>query len=157
MKKSLNYDPESAANFDNGVFWIDYDSLLEFFDVLYVNWKPDLFKFSYGIHQTWNAGLGPAKDMFNISSNPQYSLEILGTGSGALWILLSRHITDIDDFKNNKEYITVLVYKNDGKKVYYPMDPVPYIDGVRINSPQYLCQTVINASSPRKFTLVVSF
>jgi calpain-7 len=32
------------------------------------------------------------------------------------------------------------VYKNDGKKVYYPFDPPPFIDGVRINSPHYLAQ-----------------
>ena len=33
--------------------------------------------------------------------------------------------------QNNKEYITLLVYKNNGKRVYYPFDPPPYIDGVR--------------------------
>jgi len=38
------------------------------------------------------------------------------------------------------------VYKNDGKKVYYPFDPPPYIDGVRINSPHYLAQV-----SPGRF------
>ena len=27
MRKALQYDPQSAKNFDNGVFWIDYDSL----------------------------------------------------------------------------------------------------------------------------------
>ena len=94
--------------------------------------------------------------MYNISNNPQFSLELNKSGTGALWILLSRHITDIDDFRNNKEYITVLVYKNDGKKVYYPFDPPPYIDGVRINSPHYLCQTKIANETPRKMTLVVS-
>jgi hypothetical protein len=41
-------------------------------------------------------------------------------------------------FRNNKEYITLLVYKNQGKRVYYPFDPPPYLDGVRINSPHYL-------------------
>jgi len=34
--------------------------------------------------------------------------------------VFSQHITDIDDFRENKEYITVLVYKNKGKRVYYP-------------------------------------
>ena len=120
-----------------------------------MNWNPALFSFSYAIQASWNGGAGPAKDLYNISSNPQFSLELNKSGSGALWILLSRHITDIDDFRNNKEYITVLVYKNDGKKVYYPFDPPPYIDGVRINSPHYLCKTTITETTPRRLSLVV--
>lgn len=35
-------------------------------------------------------------------------------------------------------------------------DPPPYIDGVRINSPHYLCKIILSDSSPRRFTLVVS-
>ena len=156
LMKALKYDPKNAQNFDNGVFWIDYDSLCQFFDVIYMNWSPDLFPHKSVFHQCWRAGLGPTKDLYDISNNPQFSLDIKGRGEGALWILLSRHITDIEDFKNNKEYITVLVYKNDGKKVYYPFDPPPYIDGIRINSPHYLCQTVIKESTPRRLTLVIS-
>jgi len=155
MMKALDYDPKAQQNFDNGVFWIDYDSLCRFFDVIYMNWNPALFPHSTSVHQGWNAGSGPAKDLYNISNNPQFSLE-LGSGQGALWILLSRHITDIADFRDNKEYITVLVYKNDGKKVYYPFDPPPYIDGVRINSPHYLCKVTVGPNTPRKMTLVVS-
>ena len=156
MQKALNYDPKSAKNFDNGVFWIDYESLCRFYDVIYMNWNPSLFPYTYAIHSSWVAGVGPAKDQYDISNNPQFSLELNRVGSGALWILLSRHITDIDDFRNNKEYITVLVYKNNGKKVYYPFDPPPFIDGVRINSPHYLCQTKIADDTPRKLSLVVS-
>lgn len=66
-----------------------------------MNWNPALFKHTYAVHQTWQAGVGPVKDMYDLSLNPQYALEI-GPGKGALWILLTRHITDIDDFKNNK-------------------------------------------------------
>lgn len=155
LKKALNYDPLDAQNFDNGVFWIDFDSLCKFFDVIYMNWKPDLFRYTFVTHQTWNSALGPAKDMYDISNNPQYTLELQGD-EGALWILLSRHITDIADFKNNKEYITVLLYKNQGKRVYNPYDPPPYIDGMRINSPHYLCKTVITPDTPKKLTLIVS-
>ncbi|XP_060522923.1 calpain-7-like [Cylas formicarius] len=155
LQKLLNYDPNSAAQFDNGVFWIDFDSVLRFFDVFYMNWNPELFKFTYCIHQMWHAGTGPVKDLYTCASNPQFSLNVQSDGAGAVWILLSRHITDIEDFRNNKEFITVFVYKS-GKKVYYPYDPPPYIDGVKINSPHYLCKIILGPESSRNFTIVIS-
>lgn len=69
--------------------------------------------------RSWNAGTGPVKDLYTIGANPQFSLDIKSEGSGSVWLLLTRHITDIDDFRENKEYITLFVYKN-GKKIYYP-------------------------------------
>ncbi|KAG8197420.1 hypothetical protein JTE90_014905 [Oedothorax gibbosus] len=96
LKEALKYDPRNAQMFDNGVFWIDYESLLHFFRVIY------------------------------------------------------------DDFAENKEFIAVVVYKNDGRKVYVPNDPEPYIDGVRINSPHYLCKIVVPQGGTTRYTLVIS-
>ncbi|GAV02710.1 hypothetical protein RvY_13240-2 [Ramazzottius varieornatus] len=161
MKTALSYNPESAAQFDNGVFWIDYASVLRFFDVFYLNWNPALFKFTYAVHQEWRAGSSPVKDIYDMSSNPQFRLEVnfpSGVASAAVWALLTRHITDRKDFADNKEYITLLVFKVEGKRVFYPYDPPPFIDGVRINSPLYLCKMLLKASegSSQKYTLVVS-
>ncbi|XP_069359715.1 calpain-7-like isoform X2 [Maniola hyperantus] len=153
LRAQLNYDPDSAAQYDNGVFWIDYASILKFFDVFYLNWNPELFKFTYCIHQKWDAGNGPVKDAYNVGENPQFTLHV--QGKGAVWLLLTRHITQIDDFRDNKEYITLLVYKN-GRRVYYPYDSPPFIDGVRINSPHYLCKLIVGENSYDKYTLVVS-
>ncbi|XP_054012473.1 calpain-7-like [Hylaeus anthracinus] len=156
LKETLNYDPDSASQFDNGIFWIDYDSICTFFDVFYLNWNPGLFNYTYCIHQMWNAGIGPVKDGYNIGDNPQFLLEVQSNVTGVVWILLTRHITDIADFRQNQEYITVLVYQNDGKRVYYPHDPAPYIGGVRINSPHYLCKIKLDTENNTRYTLVVS-
>ncbi|XP_059480440.1 calpain-7-like [Neocloeon triangulifer] len=157
MRAALKFDPDSAASFDNGVFWIDYDSIIKFFDVFYLNWNPALFKYTFCIHQSWQAGLGPMKDAFNVSENPQFFLDVPATTNKTnVWVLLTRHITQIDDFRENKEYITLVVYKNNGKRVYYPYEPRPFIDGVRINSPHYLTKIPVNAGVNEKFTLVVS-
>lgn len=72
------------------------------------------------LSRSWSAGTGPIKDAYNIGENPQFRMELQPGASGAVWILLTRHITRIEDFKENCEYITVLVYKNDGRRVYYP-------------------------------------
>lgn len=117
--------------------------------------------------------MGPTKDAYTIGDNQQYQLSV-GAGRGSVWVLLSRHITNIDDFRDNKEYITLLVYQNNGKRVYYPCsyiyyidiesrflndlsfiailsdDPEPFIDGVRINSPHYLCKIKLDPNAGKK-------
>ncbi|KZC04878.1 PREDICTED: calpain-7-like [Dufourea novaeangliae] len=156
LRKSLNYDPDSASQFDNGIFWIDYNSVCRFFDLFYLNWNPGLFNYTFCIHQMWNAGIGPVKDAYNIGDNPQFLLDVQSNGAGVIWILLTRHITDIADFRQNQEYITVLVYRNSGKRVYYPHDPPPYIGGIKINSPHYLCKVKLDTQSDTRYTLVIS-
>ncbi|XP_039753508.1 calpain-7-like isoform X2 [Pararge aegeria] len=153
LREKLSYDPDTAAQHDNGVFWIDYASILKFFDVFYLNWNPDQFHGTYCIHQKWDAGNGPVKDAYNIGENPQFTLHL--RDQGEVWLLLTRHITDLDDFRDNKEYITLRVYKG-GNRIYYPYDPPPFIDGVRINSPHYMCKLAVGPNSYRKYTLVVS-
>lgn len=155
LKAALKYDPSNAQMFDNGVFWIDFDSLLHFYNVIYLNWNPELFKYTYCLHQTWKAGSGPIKDLYNIGENPQFCLDLKSSGS-TVWVLLTRHIVDRDDFAENREFIALLVYKNDGRKVYIPNEPEPFIDGVRINSPHYLCKIVVPPGGTTRYTLVMS-
>uniref|UniRef100_A0A8C5L1G2 Calpain-7 n=1 Tax=Jaculus jaculus TaxID=51337 RepID=A0A8C5L1G2_JACJA len=157
LQKYLNFDPRTAQKIDNGIFWISWDDLCQYYDVVYLSWNPALFKESTCIHSTWDAKQGPVKDAYSLANNPQYKLEVqCPQGGAAVWVLLSRHITDKDDFANNREFITMVVYKTDGKKVYYPADPPPYIDGIRINSPHYLTKIKLTTPGTHTFTLVVS-
>ncbi|PVD29464.1 hypothetical protein C0Q70_08715 [Pomacea canaliculata] len=153
LQKALNFDPLSAQMVDNGVFWIDYESVCRFFDVFYINWDPELFSYTTCLHQLhMDCQRWPKKDSYNMSDNPQYRLELKSSQSAAVWILLTRHIVD---FADNKEFITVLVYKTGGKRVFYPYDPPPYKDGVRINSPHYLCK-LVESKPTDPYTLVIS-
>ncbi|CAB3402529.1 unnamed protein product [Caenorhabditis bovis] len=156
LRIALNYNPEEAEKNDDGIFWIDYDSVINFFDVFYVNWNSELFPHTSVYHATWNQCSGPVRDIYTVGDNPQYSLSVNNrSGSSAVWILLTRHITRIDDFAVNKEYITVMVYETK-KKVYIPSDPAPISSGVRINSPHYLCQMLVTKPGINNYTLVVA-
>ncbi|ELU09786.1 hypothetical protein CAPTEDRAFT_220858 [Capitella teleta] len=155
MEKALSYNRKVAVDNDNGIFWIDFDSLRKFFKIIYINWNPALFAHTTCIHRTWRAGEGPRKDRYSVANNPQYRLDVTASGPSAVWILLSRHIMDKDDFADNKEFITIVVYKNEGKKVFYPNDPKPFKDGVRINTPHYLVKMTENKGRT-SYTLIVS-
>ncbi|XP_045073111.1 calpain-7 [Coregonus clupeaformis] len=157
LLKYLNFDPKTAQKFDNGVFWITFEDLCQYYDVIYLSWSPALFRESSCIHSSWDGKQGPVKDAYSLANNPQYQLEVTCPAGGtAVWVLLTRHITDKDDFAQNREFITLVVYKTEGKKVYYPADPPPYIDGIRINSPHYLTKMRLTSAGTHTFTLVVS-
>lgn len=117
LKQALNYDPKMACNVDNGIFWIDYESLLKFFDVFYLSWNPSLFPFTSCFHRyifrlnliestsyfhifsrKWSSVEGPIKDRYNLGENPQYVLRIKPSpnfkNKCSTWLLLTRHITD---------------------------------------------------------------
>uniref|UniRef100_A0A0X3PF53 Calpain-7 n=2 Tax=Schistocephalus solidus TaxID=70667 RepID=A0A0X3PF53_SCHSO len=156
MQKRLNFDVNVAQYVDNGVFWIDYGSLCHFFDVFYINWNPDLFQYTTCVHSEWPAATGPKKDIYSYANNPQYTLEVRAKTEASVWILLTRHITNKNDFANNNEFIAVVVYKDiSSRKVYYPNDPGPYRDSVRINSPHCLIQ-MVQEPGTTTYTLVVS-
>ena len=110
LKFALKYDPADAKCFDDGVFYIDFPFLCAFFDAIYLNWNPSIFKYTFCTHDVWQAGLGPVKDNYDLSHNPQYKLTPSeSAGNTAIWILLTRHITDRDDFAHNKEFIALMV------------------------------------------------
>ncbi|TGZ60780.1 hypothetical protein CRM22_008339 [Opisthorchis felineus] len=156
LQAKLNYDLSSAQAVDNGVFWIDYDSVCHYFDVFYVNWNPELFQHTTCVHDMWLAHDGPKKDSYSCANNPQYNLEVQATVEAPVWALLTRHITDKEDFADNKEYIALVVYKNiKTRKVYCPYEVEPFRDSVRANSPHCLVQFLQDPGTAN-YTFVVS-
>uniref|UniRef100_UPI003AB0F2EB calpain-7 isoform X4 n=1 Tax=Centroberyx gerrardi TaxID=166262 RepID=UPI003AB0F2EB len=51
LLKYLNFDPKTAQKFDNGVFWIVWEDLCQYYDVIYLSWSPALFRESSCIHR----------------------------------------------------------------------------------------------------------
>ncbi|XP_065834717.1 calpain-7-like [Oscarella lobularis] len=156
LRKALNYDRNRALETDNGVFWMDWDTLCHFYDVVYMNWDPKLFSHKTLRHATWPkpTGAEAIKDAYSLGKNPQYRLEVKNADQhAAVWILLSRHITNRQDFAENEEYITVHVFRQDGK-VYFLENPEH--QGTKINSPHYLVKLNKIPMGLTHYTLVVA-
>ena len=85
LKQALNYDPDAASQYDNGVFWIDFKSVRKYFRVVHMNWNPGLFGSNRTVcHYLWPKSQGPPSDSYNYGENPQFSLFVdLESASGA--------------------------------------------------------------------------
>ncbi|XP_078520017.1 calpain-7 isoform X4 [Lissotriton helveticus] len=51
LQKYLKFDPKTAQKIDNGIFWISWEDLCQYYDVIYLSWNPSLFKESTCIHR----------------------------------------------------------------------------------------------------------
>uniref|UniRef100_A0A6S9ZA69 Calpain catalytic domain-containing protein n=1 Tax=Chrysotila carterae TaxID=13221 RepID=A0A6S9ZA69_CHRCT len=55
LRSAVEYDLTAAMQSDNGIFWIDYPSLLRYYQGVYINWNPQLFRHHTSIHAQWCA------------------------------------------------------------------------------------------------------
>ena len=54
-----------------------------------------LFSVLCAVCSSWDGKQGPVKDVYSLANNPQYKLEVqCPAGGAAVWVLLTRHITD---------------------------------------------------------------
>lgn len=107
----------------NGIFWIEFTDVRQYFKSFFLNWNPNLFSFRTVIHDIWPVNLGPKFDSYYVGSNPQYTLVIdnanKNNNKGSMWILFSRHLTvkeqaEINaknDENDETDYFAIHVFK----------------------------------------------
>lgn len=50
LMDALNFDPSVAEQIDDGIFWIDFDSVCGYFTSIHLNWNPELFTHRWVLH-----------------------------------------------------------------------------------------------------------
>ena len=70
-----------------GTFWMDLNSMFQYFDTIYLNWNPGLFAHRKDVHFLWDLKVKSAPGSFD--RNPQYLIS--SDNGGTVWLLLSKH------------------------------------------------------------------
>jgi len=71
LKRALQFDQTQAMQFDNGIFWIDWESMLQHFPSVYLSWNPQLLVHRAVRHGSWPiAAPGPRLDQYQVGQNP---------------------------------------------------------------------------------------
>ncbi|KAK3814530.1 MAG: hypothetical protein JOS17DRAFT_722698 [Linnemannia elongata] len=109
LKAELNFDQFAALKNDDGIFWIDYESVCSTFDTIHINWNLETLNHRAVIHAPWPCNYGPKRDNYNLGYNPQFTLatNVKGSRPCGIWLLLSKHITVTEE---NRDFITLHVF-----------------------------------------------
>lgn len=115
-----------------GTFWMDFNSVFQHYENLYINWNPGLFNYREDRHFSWNVSQRkPASAIFD--DHPQFA--VVANPEGEIWLLLNRHFRtgDYTQSSNGKNgYISLYLFsKTKGCQVLSNEDPLvrgPFVD-----------------------------
>ena len=140
-----------------GTFWIDLESVLQYFESIYLNWNPAMFSHRRDDHFKWHLGPrsgGLKRATGSLLPNPQFV--ITSTVGQQVWLLLSRHFSSTKEqlpgeqtpryLKAEEEFISLCAFLNGGTRAYLSEGSIkrgPYVD-----SPQTLLCLEIEPNMP---------
>jgi calpain-7 len=133
-----------------GTFWMDLNSVMQYFESIYLNWNPGLFQYRQDIHFAWDLSASSSSSKYkSFSNNQQFRVSLAAPGTA--WLLLSHHFKDGKENIHPSEYISLYVFDNNGAKVYLSDGAVqrgPFVD-----SPQTLLR-LDNLEAGKRYTVV---
>ena len=162
LKEEVGYDPDEAEKHDDGIFYIGWDDVLEYFNNLQLSWNPRLFAYRQCLHGLWPETQGPKDDSFNVGENPQYILQLSDQAVAkkpTVWVLLSRHVNKQEqEGEEVKDFLTIHLVRNSSKKerVWYPHGPRTLVNGAYTNNPHVLLRYDIEGPQDKYISLVLS-
>jgi calpain-7 len=142
----LNADRELTP----GTFWIDLDSVMQYFESIYLNWNPGLFLYRQDIHFGWDLSSSSSRSKFkSFSTHRQFCVSVALTGTA--WVLLNRHFKDGSQNLHPAEYINLYAFDNNGAKVYLSDGAIHR--GSFVDSPQTLLR-LDSLEKDKQYTIV---
>lgn len=57
------------------MFWIDWNSIVKYFDHLDINWNPDALQYQKSFFDIWKADTMLSGETFSVKDNPQFCID----------------------------------------------------------------------------------
>ena len=152
LKRIFHY--EDLASSDNGIFWIDFDSMYDNFESLDINWNPELLVYQKSFFDIWKVAEMSHNSSFSIKQNPQYCIQFKGDPVQAsygiihVWVVICKMLIAQDgqdeEEEKAKDYIALHCYPNSrhGQKVLEDRNHL--VKSVYTNEQTYILQLELN-------------
>ena len=130
LKQACEYD---ASYKQDGVFWMDFMSMVKFFEIISLNWNPQLLQYKKQNIGCWKSLNFPQDDEVDATGNPQYMIRFNSGGQInsdiICWVIFSTLENNSDD-DDGFQAIHVFLQNNCNQ---IPILSMPDIKGVYSN------------------------
>ena len=144
-------DEREKEQMQPGTFWMDFNHVFQYFEHLYVNWDPGLFKYREDMHFSWHLpDVVQAGNLF--VDHPQFAVK--SKKAGEVWILLNRHFRTGDyNVQNHGKngYISLYLFNQSGGRVFSSENA--NVRGPFVDSPNTLLR--FQTQAQETYTVVV--
>ncbi|RMZ87784.1 hypothetical protein DV736_g4984, partial [Chaetothyriales sp. CBS 134916] len=133
-----------------GSFWMNLDSIFQYYENIYINWNPAIFDNRYDQHFSWT--LSQRLPLSHVLDNhPQFT--VCTRANARVWVLLNRHFRTGDYTRCNSSkngYISLYLYDQSAYRVLSSSGP--RIRGPFVDSPNTLLK--FEAVAGHSYTIV---
>lgn len=162
LRAELGYNPDLASQKDDGVFWISWQDVLQYFQNIQLSWNPALFSHRVNTHRFWPGNQGPANDAFNVGENPQFVMVLSEEAieeKATIWVLISRHVSKQEqEGAEINDFLTIHLLRNNKKRsiLWYPHGKNSLVDGAYTNNPHVLVRYDVTRADDKYISLILS-
>ena len=146
-------DGDNSEDMIPGTFWMDFGHIFHYFENLYLNWQPGLFKCRQDLHLSWDL-MAQTNAQSSFETNPQCS--ITSTDEVDIWLLLNRHFRTGDYTSHERHangFISLYLFHKAGHRVFLCDGAKvrgPYVDSpntlIKFRMPSRTAYTIVVAS-----------
>ena len=145
-------EKDVAKEMTPGTFWMDFGSVFQHFENVYLNWQPGIFRCREDLHFSWDLGQeGVIPGIFE--GHPQ--LSVRSSIANNVWVLLNRHFKTGDYTtaeRHSSGFISLYLFHADGRRVL--LSDGAKLRGPFVDSPNTLLKFQMPAKTA--YTIVVA-
>jgi len=112
---------------ENGIFWIEWENICNYFSYIYLNWNPEIYSYKYSFSSRFKNFKSQSKfydEVYSLEHNTQYVITIPEHKEDfEMRVMLSRHINQLENKDISKrKSISFKLYWFEGYRIIYPVD-----------------------------------
>jgi hypothetical protein len=153
------YKFTAGTSEENGVFYVEWEYILEYFNYIFLAWNIEIYPFKYNFVSSWNYIKSLPQTFYDENISLEYNPQFLITipehkDDFEMRIVLTKHISKLDNSNTPRKTISFKLFWYEGYPIVYPINTLRSMQNCRreVNSDVFIFEA---SSQIEHYVLVI--